>query len=58
MRLTKVIEMDVDVVITLMSVQTALIIFLLERVFTLKKCISSLGERIARIEETLKILDK
>jgi len=50
--------MEVEVVTVLVSVQTALIIFLLERLFTLKKCISSLGERIARIEETLKILDK
>ena len=48
--------------VTLVSVQLALIIFLLERLFTLKKCLSSeimhIRERLSRIEATLKLLDE
>ena len=50
--------MNGDVVIAVLSVQTALLIFALERLFALKKWIATLQERLARIEETLKIFDK
>jgi len=50
--------MEVEVVTVLVSVQIGLIIFLLERTFTLKECISSLSERIARIEEKMQKLCK
>ena len=50
--------MNSDVVIAVLSVQTALLIFMLERLFALKRCISTLQERLARVEETLKTFNK
>ena len=45
-----------NVLIAVLSTQTALIIFVLERIFAIKKCLHKNAVRIARIEERLEVL--
>ena len=45
-----------NVLIAVLSTQTALIIFMLERIFAVKKCIHNNSIQIARIEERIEVL--
>jgi len=45
-----------NVLIAVLSTQTALLLFLLERIFAVKKCIHNNSVRIARIEERLEVI--
>jgi len=56
MKDTRCCRMD-SILVTLVSVQLALILFLLERLFAIKKCISELRERLVRVEQTLRLFE-
>jgi len=45
-----------NVLIAVLSTQTALLLFLLERIFAIKRCIHNNSIKIARIEERLEVL--
>jgi len=45
-----------NVLIAVLSTQTALIIFMLERIFAVKRCIHNNSVRVARIEERLEVM--